>query len=68
MAVLNAEGLRLGYVPRKVAAEVAARLKAGEALEARVAGTLEGGAGETEGLVFTGFIPGDPRLELVRVG
>ena len=69
VAILTEEGAKLGYVPARAAAEVAARLDRGEAVEAAISSFLPRSApGERfaipEGLVRTWCEPGEPVVAL----
>ncbi len=69
LEVLRADGLKLGYVPRIANAPVAALIRQGGRVTARIVAKLDV---KSEGeippdLVFTGFMNGDPRIRLEAV-
>lgn len=66
VAILDVDGLRLGYVPRRVAGTVAALIDAGEDIRAEVVGALTGSPQSREDFVATDFRVGDPRVRLSR--
>ncbi len=60
--VLDGTGEKLGYIPRKATGAPLAALAEGRVLEAEIIGFA--GADDPEGLVFTGYIKGDPIIRL----
>jgi len=64
VAVLRADGLRLGYVPRSANPPVAALLAQGRRLAAELTAWLDESAWQDEALASTFFVPGDPRWKL----
>jgi len=63
-------GTKLGYVPRVANAPIAALLKSGAAIDARVVGHLRcrRDSDIPADLVFTGFVFGDPLIRLTLNG
>ncbi|KQT45103.1 hypothetical protein ASG43_12415 [Aureimonas sp. Leaf454] len=67
VAILDADGVRLGYVPRAAAGQVAALLDGGETVTAEIVGTLPDRFADLPGdVVATDPFPGDPRIRLSR--
>lgn len=70
--IVRADGAKLGYVPRRAAADLAPMLDAGTEVEARITGFVappEPGRGLRlpDGLCYTGTAAGEPIVRLTRV-
>jgi hypothetical protein len=64
VAVVRADGLRLGYVPRSANPPVAALLAQGRQLGAELTSWLGRDSWNDESLAFTYYLNGDPRWRL----
>lgn len=68
VAILDTDGVRLGYVPRTAAGRIAALLDVGEDVTVEIVGTLPARFADMPvDVVATDPFPGDPRIRLSRL-